>query len=252
MFGDKFLVAYYGTPGTSSLGVLGATDVQQMTTRLEAAAHPWAAASGRPVQIVYEIIATVADSYAGADGTYSHDIDRSVVEPYLKAARSDGALVVLDLQPGRSDFLTVAKRWAWALKEPNVGLALDPEWRMHDDEVPGQVFGYVSGQEVDQTAEWLAALEKRDRLPQKLFLIHQFVPSMIYDIQDIHPVRGLAMVQHIDGWGAQQDKLATFHDVAKPKQFTMGFKLFYKEDIDMFTPSQLLHALPDVRYVSYQ
>ena len=38
--------------------------------------------------------------------------------------------VVLDLQPGRTDFLTQAKRYEPLLALPHVGLALDPEWRL--------------------------------------------------------------------------------------------------------------------------
>ena len=38
--------------------------------------------------------------------------------------------VVLDLQPGRSNFLDQAKLYEPLLRLPHVGLALDPEWRL--------------------------------------------------------------------------------------------------------------------------
>lgn len=252
VFDGKFLVAYYGTAGTGSLGVLGSQSIPNVTTRLRAAAAPFAAASGEKVQIVYELIATMADSRPEEGDTYSHDIPRADVQAYLRAAHRNHALLVLDLQPGRSDFLTVAKRYAWALRRPDVGIALDPEWRMHGDEVPGEVFGSVSAAEVNETARYVAGIARRNRLPQKLFLIHQFVPDSVTDIAKVKPVRGLAMVQHIDGWGVRADKLATYHSVARPRQFTIGFKLFYRDDVDMFTPAALLKAVPAVRFVSYQ
>ncbi len=252
VFGNRLLVAYYGTAGTGSLGVLGSSSIPDVTARLKSIAARYAAASGRPVQIVYELIATVADGFPGADGTYSHDIPRAYVQQYLTAARRNHALLVLDLQPGRSDFLTVAKRYAWALRQPDVGIALDPEWRMSPGEVPGEVFGSVSAAEVNRTAAYVAGIARRYRLPQKLFLIHQFVPSMVRDIGRIRPRKGLAMVQHIDGFGARADKLATLHRVARPHEFTLGFKLFYRQDVDMYSPAQLLRAVPRVRFVSYQ
>lgn len=246
------MVAYYGTAGTGSMGVLGSGPIPHVTHELRTAAQGFAQASGRRVQIVYELIATVTDDYPGEDGTYSHDIARADVEAYLHAARRNHALLVLDLQPGRSDFLTVAKRYAWALKQPDVGLALDPEWRMHGDDVPGEVIGWVGADEVTATARYVASIAREYRLPQKLFLIHQFVPQSVDQEQDITPEKGLAMVQHVDGWGAEADKLATFHAVARPQQFTIGFKLFYREDIDLMTPSEVLAEVPGVRFISYQ
>ena len=126
----RFLVAYYGTAGTGALGVLGETGPDEMHRRLLDAAAAFARPS-QPVLPVYELIVTVADRSPGKDGDYSHDIDRDAVQPYVEAAHRNGALLLLDIQPGRSDFLDVAKRWQWALEEPYVGLALDPEWRMH-------------------------------------------------------------------------------------------------------------------------
>ena len=125
----RFLVAYYGTAGTGSLGVLGETAPDEMHRRLRRAAHPFLL-EGERIQTVYELIVTVADPIAGPDGDFSHDIAADSVRAYIEAAHRNGALVVLDIQPGRADFLTVAKRWAWALEDPWVGLALDPEWRM--------------------------------------------------------------------------------------------------------------------------
>ena len=63
---------------------------------------------------------------------------------------------MLDLQPGRADFLEVRKRWQWALEEPYVGLALDPEWRMRPEQVPGRVIGSVGAAEVNRSPRTLA------------------------------------------------------------------------------------------------
>ena len=208
-----FLVAYYGTAGTGSLGVLGETEPDQMQRRLRRAARPFHR-PGRPVQPVYELIVSIADPVPGPDGDYHHDIARRQVQRYIDAAHRHGALLLLDLQPGRSDFLTVAKRWAWALRDPWVGLALDPEWRVAPGQRPGRVIGSVSALEINRTTRWLADLPARNQLPQKLLVLHQFRTSMIRDIERVRPRRGLAMVQHIDGFGTRREKRATYAAVA--------------------------------------
>ncbi|MBZ5737209.1 hypothetical protein [Nocardioides mangrovi] len=252
VFGRQtFLVAYYGSGQTPALGVLGESRPNVIDRRLRAAAQPFAR-HGYDVRHVYELIVTIADGSPGPDGDYSHDIPRSEVQRYLAAARRHDALLLLDLQPGRSDFLDVAKRWAWALKDPRVGLALDPEWRMGPHQVPARTVGQVRAREVNRTTAWLARMVRRHDLPQKLLVLHQFRRDMVEDIAQVRDRPDLAMVQHVDGFGTQRQKRATYHAVARPRQFTMGFKLFYDEDVRRMGPREV-HALrPRVRFVSFQ
>jgi hypothetical protein len=247
----RFLVAYYGTAQTATMGVLGTTDPDTMNRRLMEAARPFGEA-GEQIQPVYELIVTVADASPGPDGDYSHDIPASYVHEYLRAAHRHHALLLLDLQTGRADFPTVAKRWAWALKDPSVGLALDPEWRMGPHQVPAHVIGSVQAAEVNRTSAWLSGLVRRNGLPQKLFVLHEFRLTMLPDIEQIVPRPGLAMVQHADGFGTRGQKLATYHAIARPAQFRQGFKLFYHWDVHRFTPQQVRGIRPRVSFVSYQ
>jgi hypothetical protein len=249
--GHRFLVAYYGTAQTGAMGVLGRTDPATMQRRLMRAARPFRQ-PGEVIQPVYELIATIADGSPGPDHDFSHDIPASYVREYLDVAHRHHALLLLDLQTGRSDFPTVARRWAWALKDPSVGLALDPEWRMGPRQVPARVVGHVQADEVNRTSLWLSRLVRRESLPQKLFVLHQFRVSMLPDIDWIVSRPGLAMVQHTDGFGTRGQKLATYHAVARPAQFTQGFKLFYHWDVKRFTPQQVRRLMPRVSFVSYQ
>lgn len=249
--GNRFLVAYYGTGQTASMGVLGEGPPDVMDRRLHRAAAPFRRA-GQPLRHVYELIVTVADASAGPDGDYSHDIPREVVETYIRAAHRNDALLLLDMQPGRTGFHEAAQRWEWALRDPYVGLALDPEWRMGPRQVPGQTIGQVRAAEVNRTSRWLARLVREEGLPEKLFVLHQFRTDMVLDIGEVRDRPGLAMVQHVDGFGTPQQKRATYHHVARPRQFAMGFKLFYDEDVRRMGPREV-HALrPKVRFVSFQ
>ena len=252
IFGDgRFLVAYYGTAGTGALGVLGESSPAQAAARVRRAAAPFARPR-QPVQPVFELIVSIADRHAGKDGDFSHDIARADVQRYIDAAHEHGALLLLDIQPGRADFLTAAKRWAWALRDPYVGLALDPEWRMGPRGVPGTRIGSVGAAEVNRVSAWLRDLVRERDLPQKLFVLHQFRTDMVRDIDRVQARRGLVMVQHVDGFGTPGQKLDTFGTVARPGQFLMGFKLFYDEDVPRMSAADVRRIRPKVRLVSFQ
>ena len=128
---------------------------------------------------VLELIAVVAAHDPGEGGRYNLRQPDSVIRRYLAAARRAKALLVLDIQPGRSDFFTEATRLRKWLRQPDVGLALDPEWRVTDAQVPGQVIGRVDSRELNATTAWLSQLIARDRLPQKLVIVHQFTDDMV-------------------------------------------------------------------------
>lgn len=245
------LIAYYGTAGSGALGVLGETSPDRAHRRLARAAKPFERPD-RPVRLVYELIVTIADAHPGRDGDYSHDVSHAAVRTYVEAARRNGALLVLDIQTGRSDFLEVARRWSWALAEPHVGLALDPEWRMGRREVPGRVIGSVRAREVNRVSAWLSEIVVHRDLPEKVFVLHQFRTSMLPDVHRIVGRDGLQVIQHVDGFGTPGQKRDTFGVVARPRQFAMGFKLFYDEDVRLMGAKAVHRIRPHVRFVSYQ
>ena len=122
----KRYVALYGTPGRASLGLLGEQGVAASVDRARQYARNFAARTGDTVVPAVEIIATVASAGAGTDGDYSAERPVDELRPLVEAAGEAGLSVVLDLQPGRTDFLTQAKRYTELLELPHVGLALDP------------------------------------------------------------------------------------------------------------------------------
>ena len=244
------VVAYYGTAGTATLGVLGEGSPDQMLPKLHRAARGFA--GDRKVQVAYELIATVAQARPGADGDYSQMIDEAKIERYVDQARRNKVLVILDLQPGRGSFLPQAKRLEKFLAQPHVGLALDPEWRMPKGKVPGRTIGRVSAAEVNQVSGYVAGLVARHRLPEKLFVLHQFRGSMLPDVQKIVKRPGLAMVQHVDGFGTRSEKDATYARLRRPQQFHLGYKLFYDEDVRRYQAKDVLRFKPVPELISFQ
>lgn len=251
LFPQHRIVAYYGSGDSPGLGVLGQADPETQWNRLQSQAAGYRT-SGRAVIPAFELIAETAQASPGADGLYRSRAADSTIARYLATVRRHHGMLILDIQPGRSDFLTEAQAFAKWLDEPDVGLALDPEWRMGPGQVPAQEIGSVSAGEVNTVSAWLDRLVARHHLPQKLFLIHKFTASMITDQEALADRAHLAEVVNVDGFGTQTDKLEKYHTFAGETKFPIGLKLFYRQDVDMFTPAQVLALIPAPDVVDYQ
>ncbi len=246
------VVAYYGGDGGPGLGVLGAGTPDEAAAAVARQAQLFATPQ-RPVQPALELIATVALPSPGPDGTYSSHGDPASVQRYLEAARSHHELLVLDFQPGQGDFLTEIERFGTFLRQPDVGVAVDPEWHMQPGEVPGKVYGSSTAASINAVSSYLAAIVARYRLPQKLFVVHQFRPSVLPDRQNIVARPGLATVFHADGNGTPHDKVKVYDLLAFPSApFYRGFKLFFTRDTPLMTPQQTLALQPSPDLVTYQ
>ncbi len=256
LFDDRLFVALYGAPGAPVLGVLGEQDVAATIERARKVAAPYEGLTDRAVVPTLEVIATVAAGDAGDDGDYSNELPPERLEPYIDAAADAGMYVVLDLQPGRTDFLTQAKLYEDLLARPNVGLALDPEWRLAPNEKHLTQIGSVTADEVDSVSKWLADLVDSRSLPPKMLVLHQFRLDMIEDRQELdlsHPQ--LELLVHADGQGGQPDKQATWRALHAdaPAGMAWGWKNFYDEDLPMLTPEQTLRDVdPEPDLVTYQ
>ncbi len=255
LFPGRRMVALYGHPGDSGLGALGEQSVGAAITRVKKVAASYAALVREPVVPTFEIIATVASSSAGADGDYSLESPLSLLRPWVQAARDAGVYVVLDLQPGRTDFLTQARRYADLLRYPNVGLALDPEWRLKPNQFHMRQIGSVPASEINQTGAWLDELTRMYKLPQKVLLVHQFRLDMISNRSSVvTDYDELKVVIHVDGFGTAGQKFNTWNalHVNPPANVWWGWKNFYDEDRPTFTPRQTVAVKPSPIFVSYQ
>ena len=255
IFGGKTYVALYGFPGSRALGVLGEQGTAATVTRAKKAAAKYRPYTKRTVVPALEILATVASAYAGPDKDYSAEATIETLRPLVDAAGKAGVYVVLDLQPGRSSFLSQAKRYQELLMEPHVGLALDPEWRLKPNQKHLRQIGSVDVAEVNQVADWLATMTRTAGLPQKMLLLHQFRTSMIHHrsaLDTDHPE--LAFAVQMDGQGGQGAKQETWAAIRRhaPSRVVFGWKNFYDEDHPMLSPKATMRIKPQPRWVSYQ
>ncbi|MFF0990041.1 hypothetical protein [Kocuria nitroreducens] len=255
VFPDRRMVALYGHPGTPGLGVLGEQGPQESVTRAKELAAQYEPFSDVPVVPAFEIIATTASAEPGEDGDYSRESTVEDLRPYVEAAVEDDVYVVLDLQPGHQDFLSQAQQYEELLRLPNVGLALDPEWRLAPGQMHMAQIGSVDAAEINATTAWLADLTRENDLPQKVVLLHQFAESMITNRHLVDASRPeLALVLHADGHGTPELKMGTWERLQQglPEGMRMAWKNFYDEDTPTFTPEETSAIEPQPWFVSYQ
>jgi hypothetical protein len=255
LFPGHRLVALYGHPGTPGLGVLGQQGLAASIARAKQMAADYQPLSRVPVVPAFEIIASVAEASPGPDGSYSYETPVSELLPWVRQATADGLYVVLDLQPGRSSLLDQAEHYASLLALPDVGLALDAEWKLQPGQKPLRQIGHVDIGEVNSVVSWLSALTARDDLPQKLLVLHQFQLSMLTGERDLDTSRdNLSIVIHMDGQGTPALKQDTWDAVtaSAPPGMYFGWKNFLVKDHPMLTPGETMTKSPAPVMISYQ
>lgn len=255
IFPDHLLVGFSGGRG-DAFGRLGIGDIDERAAEIEALGQTYTA-DGRLPLPVFELIAVVAHPTPTRTGLYRTHEPAEVVDHYLAAARRHRGLLLLNFQPGRADFLDDVKAFQPWLLQPDVGLALDPEWAVGPGQVPGQVIGSTTGAELNSVAAYLSGLVRRHNLPEKVMVVHQFHADTIADEKALRPHPGVVLVKNIDGVGVPAEKVATWNRLTSelsPHVYT-GFKIFYEEDQrrgPLMTPAEVLALRPQPSYVLYE
>jgi hypothetical protein len=250
------LVGYCGAPGSPALGRLGIGRLDDRVKDIEKVARGYAV--DRDPLPVLELIAVVVQAHPGADGRYRVRIGDDVVRTYLDAARRHRALLLLNVQPGRARFLDEVKALERWLREPDVGVALDPEWAVAPGQTPGQVFGSTTGAVVDGVAAYLDGLVRAGGLPQKVLVVHQLNPRIVTGWEALRRRRGVVVVKSVDGIGNSVEKISTWKRLVMrlPSTLHPGFKLFFDEDRrdggTLMSPAQVLALRPRPEYVLYE
>jgi hypothetical protein len=252
IFPEHRVVAFYGAPQSERLGTLGIGTPAQAAKRLRTVARGYVKKT-RPVLLAFELISTIAAAAKGQDGLHRMHQSDEVIERYLRAARRAKALLLLDIQPGRADFLSEATRIERWLREPDVGIALDPEWHVGPAEIPGQTIGSVTADEVNEVSAYVAGIVAADNLPEKLFVIHQFTSGMIENKHSVLRRPGLAVTMNVDGFGDRANKISKYDQfTSELARFHDGFKLFYEEDTNLMSPGAVLQMRPPPDLVVYE
>jgi hypothetical protein len=252
IFPDYTVVAFYGAPQTEELGALGIGSPAAAGRRLERQARPYRR-GGRPVLPAFELIATIVQAAPGDDGDHSLRQTPRTIRRYLQAARARRALLILDIQPGRAPFMREVRAFRRFLEEPEVSLALDPEWSMAPGELPGQQIGSTDAATVNRVSRYLSRIVRARNLPQKLLVVHRFTHDMIRGDRRLERHPGVALTVNVDGFGDQPNKISKYRAFTRGRRDRHhGFKLFYEEDVNLMTPRQVLRLRPRPELVVYE
>jgi hypothetical protein len=246
------VVAFAGSPGIPELGALGVGKLEDAVRRLRHQMLEYRG-GGRVLLPALDLIATIAASSPGDDGNYRWRRPLSIVRDPLAAAREARALLLIHIQPGRATFMDEVRRFRHLLEEPEVGIALDPEWRMGPHEVPGRTIGSADASEVNDVSRYMAKIVRRHFLPEKLLVVHQFTERMIRRRERLKQREGVSLTVSIDGVGSRGAKEGTYDRLTGPDDaFFHGFKLFYEEDSHLMPPDQVLDLRPRPDLVVYE
>lgn len=253
------LVGFSGVAGDPSFGMGRLTgDLDARCKEINKIGKQYA--YGRKVLPVYEHISVVVTGSPGESGKYRIKRPKKEVKEYLEAARRCKGILLLNIQPGRSEFLPELKRLEEFLKEPDVGVALDPEWAMDPGKIPNLHLGRTDGAELNEVADYLADIVAENNLPEKVMVFHQFNLAAVEKLRQLKPHEGVALVRSIDGLGGPGAKVDTYDRLTKgqPKYIHPGFKLFYTEDVQpphgsrLMTPKEVMSLKPQPEYILYE
>ncbi len=249
--GDELIVAYYGRPGTASLGVLGQYPVEELMPKIKAKAEEYAKVSGnKNITPAFDIIYGLAASDPGRKNDYILPLSDAKLMEYINAAKSNGFAVFIDLQLGKMTPVEAVQPVLQYLKHDNVHIAIDPEFEVKDLSVrPGKKIGHITGEEVNQVQAAMSDYMKENNITEdKILVVHMFTPHMVGDKKSVKNYDKIDLIMNLDGHGSPQLKTDTYNglyvaDVAA--KIAGGFKLFFHEDKpSMMSPKQVLGMEP--------
>lgn len=252
----KRIVAFYGNPLSTRMGVLGEYAPDEMLRRLDVEVAAWAAADPTtPVQPALHLIAVVAQGHPGRDGKYRLRMDSALIERVAGWAKRRDALVFLDIQVGHSTLREELPRLASFLGRPNFHLGIDPEFSMKNGGLPGRRIGTYDATDVNYASSFLADLVTKHNVPPKVLVVHRFTQRGLTNYQDIRLDARVQVVIDMDGFGSPTLKKGTFRNFIKsePVQF-VGWKQFFKSrnDNPRTTIAEILRLWPRPVYIQYQ
>ncbi|MBA2376055.1 MAG: hypothetical protein H0V75_07985 [Rubrobacter sp.] len=252
--GENRIVAYYGTPMSELMGILGEAEPEVVMEQLIEQTQAYSDADPeRPAIPMIEFIASIAQRDPGPEGLYIGQTDPEVIEEYVRLAEENDALLMLDVQLGRASVMDEIEILEDFLMEPHVHLAIDTEYSIDEGQVPGVDLGTVEGAEIQEAVEYLDELVERENLPDKLLMVHQFEQEIVTDKEAIQPTENVQVALHADGFGTPEAKFSKYGTLVRDQPIQYGgFKVFYQQDTPVLEPEQVLALDPAPAVITYQ
>ena len=256
---EKRIVAFYGNPLSKRMGILGEVDSAKMLARLDSEVKVWNKADpDHPVQPALHLIAVVASNSPGTSGKYRTRMDSAMIRRVYNWAKMRNALLFLDVQVGTGTLQQELPRLLPWLRNPDIHLAIDPEFSMKGGQVPGTIIGTFDANDVNYASSLLQDLVTKEKIPPKILVVHRFRRNMLTGYKRIKLDARVQVVINMDGWGTPAQKVDSYqaYIYKYPVEYT-GFKLFYHNDVrlkgsKMMSAADILALNPRPLYIQYQ
>ncbi len=252
----KRIIAFYGTPASNRMGILGEFPPDEMLRKLDEEVAAWNKADpAHPVQPALHVIVVVAQAAAGSDGKYRARLDSARIEKVYGWAKSRNAVMFMDIQVGLSTLQQELPAFERFLKRPEVHLGIDPEFSMKNGGRPGKKIGTYDASDVNYASRYLQELVDKYKLPPKVLVVHRFTKTGVTNANKIALDPRVQIVMHMDGFGAPWLKRDSYYSYVKkePVQFA-GWKQFTKLRNDNPSTSReaILRLWPTPLYIQLQ
>lgn len=249
------VLAFYGKPGATSMGILGEYPIEVLAELLEGYAKLYDGLSpGLGIVPAFYII--YGTCWPEGEIGYTR---ASVIEEYIAFAQERGWLVFLDHQIGKYGVDAAMEKLLPWLQYPNVHLALDPEWHT---EKPMEEIGFVTATELNRAQEKMEEYLNLNNLPGiRMLVVHQFKPKMIANREEVRSDYDRVILVHTaDGFGSPPLKRLTYKMNAEAQNLPVkGFKLFFESrvpgagwDIPLMFPEEVMALDPLPFLIMYQ
>lgn len=250
---EHLLITWYGNPRTGRMGVLGRHQGADLASRLKKQAEAYAPFTQKKVLPAYHLVATIAQPAAGKDSKWRRRETKALIRSLLAEARANQFKLILDIQTGRSTVRSEMEYLREYLEDPDVYLALDPEFAMPEGQIPGRKIGRMTARDVNEALDFLDHIIREKNLPAKVLIVHQFTMNMLGDKHQIRDSPLVDVVLDMDGFGDRPLKKAMYKTIVArhPLEYP-AIKLFYKEDTNLMGEKDVMTLVPEPAVVIYQ
>ena len=249
------LVVYYGSPTSSSLGILGtfpdavdaAKGLAGETALVDQLNGPRGSVGA--MDVIYGMVT----SDPGPDGIHVRYLDDGTTRQYIDRAAEHNEQVILDMQIGNGTVLGEVKKLEPYLLLPNVHVAIDPEYAVGPGGVPIQDPGRITGDDLNQAQDYLSKLVAEHHLPPKMLVVHQYMDATIQDAGATKTYDNVDLVLNVDGIGAPDEKAHMYeHFASEPWAHRRSYTVFLKQDTQLPSEQQLLAMQPSPDMILFQ
>jgi len=110
------------------------------------------------------------------------------------------------------------------------------------------VIGGLDAADINEVQELVSEYLDARGLPRRTLVVHQFVPGMIRNKEELSTYPGVDLLIDTDGFGTRAQKVANYDRyIAAEGAPHAGFKLFFTQDYGLMTPADVSSLVPQPR-----